>query len=93
MAETGNAAAMRESIKTMRRYAMLPQEQLSLSLLQRTIHEKCDAALAAPARNCDVYRTEDEALKAWDGLDENDAGDWFAFTDWLFAPAKKGETK
>lgn len=58
---TGNAAAMRESIETMRRYAMLPQEQLSLSLLQRTIHEKCDAALAAPARNCDVGTAEEQA--------------------------------
>lgn len=56
----GNAAAMRESIETMRRYAMLPPEQLSLSLLQRTIHEKCDAALSAPARNCDVGTAEEQ---------------------------------
>lgn len=58
-----NAAAMRESIETMRRYAMLPQEELSLSLLQRTIHEKCDAALAAPARNCDVGTAEEQAAR------------------------------
>lgn len=49
------------------------------------------SALSAPARNCDLYRTEEEALKAWDGLDENDAGDWFAFTDWLFASAEGKE--
>lgn len=96
----GNAAAMRESIETMRRYAMLPQEQLSLSLLQRTIHEKCDAALAAPARNCDRFATAEEArvafqnlrghkiladVELWDSMDE--AG---ALVRWLFAPAEGG---
>lgn len=64
-ARPGNAAAMRESIETMRRYAMIPQEELSLSLLQRTIHEKCDAALAAPARNCDRFADEMDAQLAF----------------------------
>lgn len=62
---SGDAAAMRESIETMRRYAMIPQEQLSLSLLQRTIHEKCDAALSAPARNCDRFKNAEEAEEAF----------------------------
>ena len=81
-----NAAALRESIETMRRYAMLPQEQLSLSLLQRTIHEKCDAALAALARNCDRFATAEEAYAAWQASPQ-----LTPICDWLFATAEGGD--
>lgn len=51
-----------------------------------------DAALAAPPRNCDIYKTEDEATEAWMALDDecDDALDPFG---WLFAKAKKGGAK
>ena len=95
---TGNAAAMRESIETMRRYAMLPQEELSLSLLQRTIHEKCDDALSAPARNCDISRDTKEtierclaSLNVESSSASFDAGVCAAIGWMLSAPAKGGD--
>lgn len=63
--------------------------------------ERATAALSAPARNCDRFKTLDEAREAfqdlrghkiladvelWDSMDE--AG---ALVRWLFAPAKGGE--
>ncbi len=90
----GNAAALREALKA---FIQLADDGTIQPRTKGHHDEHCfvvaqgmaRAALSAPPRNCDRYRTEEEALKAWDGLDENDAGDWFAFTDWLFAPAKE----
>lgn len=63
-----------------------------------------DAALAKPARNCDVYEDEAEARRAFlEGKCEHPCGDCTVTDDedalchtcgleWLFAPANKGET-
>jgi hypothetical protein len=52
------------------------------------------AALAAPARNCDRFATEDEAREAYwayrDPLEFNDKP-FVAITEWLFAPAEGGK--
>jgi hypothetical protein len=56
--------------------------------------EKARAALAAPARNCDRFATEDEAREAYwayrDPLEFNDKP-FVSITEWLFAPAEGGD--
>ena len=47
------------------------------------------AALVAPPRNCDRYKTHAEALAAWRDIDPRVAG---PFDEWLFAPETKGAT-
>ena len=53
------------------------------------------AALAAPPRNCDVYKTSWDVVTHWDGgLDS--AQNIVHMLDWLLAPVKpeiKGEAK
>ena len=53
-----------------------------------------DAAIAAPARNCDRFATEDEAREAYwayrEPLEFNDKP-FVAITEWLFAPAEGGD--
>lgn len=46
-----------------------------------------DAALSAPARNCDLYPTHFVALNAWRDLDPRMTG---AFDMWLFAEVEGG---
>ena len=57
---SGNAAAMREALKPVKRY--LDGYTVNILELRRMV----DAALAAPARNCDRFAS---AEKAWDAYD------------------------
>ena len=94
---TGNAAEMREAliyVRDLMRRVRDGDRVSSLAFLGVVEH-----ALAAPARNCDRFKTLDEAREAfqdlrghkiladvelWDSMDE--AG---ALVRWLFAPAAK----
>ena len=82
----GNFAAMREALEGVVKYLgeIIPTRR------EIKLVKSARAALSAPPRNCDRYRTADEAREAHANSD-----DWLmAFGDWLFAPAKerKGET-
>lgn len=55
--------------------------------------EKARFALGAPARNCDVYKTEKDARKAFYNCYFGPTEDEFvnaAFIDWLFTPTEGG---
>jgi hypothetical protein len=56
--------------------------------------DEAKSALAAPARNCDRFATEDEAREAYwayrEPLEFNNKP-FVAITEWLFAPAEGGE--
>ena len=54
------------------------------------LREACDAALSAPARNCDIYVDEDDAFAAWhDALNDGDVVSVRNAFAWLFAKAEK----
>lgn len=55
----------------------------------RTMLQKCRAALAAPARNCDVY--DNESCRMAYHLYGDGLMTMQAFADWLFAPATEQE--
>lgn len=90
---SGNTAALREALKPVKRY--LDGYTVNIVELRRTV----DAALTAPARNCDRFASTEDA---WDAYDEwvesyraqgkteplNEFG-------WLYAPAteKEGDAK
>ena len=80
----GNAAAMREALKEARKVIKAMGgywARITLPII--------DAALAAPARNCDrQIASAWDVLKIWDkGLDT--ASDMVALIEWLIAPAEK----
>ena len=64
---SGNAAAMREALLTARNTLVLysrdmkPRYQAEVGFMI----DECDAALAAPARNCDRFATAEEAVAAF----------------------------
>ena len=84
----GNAAAMREALLYARNTLVLysrdmkPRYQAEVGFMI----DKCDAALSAPARNCDIYPTAEEAYAAWQKLPNLVS----AFA-WLYAPAEGGD--
>ena len=80
----GNAAAMRAALVSVK-------EKLSGWWEWLEVEDAVEAALAAPARNCDRFATADEARKAFEaahsrGIVRNLYTEAF---DWLFAPAKE----
>ena len=97
-AASGNAAAMREALGNIRDLMLGLRAGDSVSSAH--ILSVVDRALAAPARNCDLYPTAEKATRAfqqmrnhrvradaclWDDRDEIGT-----FIDWLFAPAQEG---
>lgn len=58
---------------------------------------KAKAALSAPPRNCDCFKTAAEAIDAYQDLTGDqlatDSGmkEWVEFAVWLFAPATEQE--
>jgi hypothetical protein len=86
---TGNAAAMREALTKARLYFDHRGEGTNLDDAGMAIDAitSIDAALAAPARNCDRFATAEEAYAAWQKHKS-----LTAICDWLFAPAK-GDAK
>ena len=59
----GNAAAMREALNEIRVDAMSDYEQDADYLI-----EKCNAALSAPVRQCDVGTAEEQAVRFSDAM-------------------------
>ena len=49
---------------------------------------KAQAALSAPLRNCDMYDSYGDAIRAFD--DSEDAENYEEMAEWLFAPAQEG---
>lgn len=98
-ARFGNAAAMRDALGTAKIWAEThiagaelcgyKADDMATALVPRL-----DAALAAPARNCDRFATRDEAFNAWSA--ETGGTRWDAatrevsFTHWLYETAKGG---
>ena len=86
---SGNTAALHEALKPVKRY--LDGYTVNILELRRTV----DAALTAPARNCDRFASSEEA---WDAYDEwvelyRAKGETEPFNEfgWLFAPATEKE--
>ena len=74
----GNAVAMRAALMAVR-------GDLTSALHPNTSCAIIDAALAAPARNCDRFATVGAAHKAWRATDQERD-----FADWLFDKAEGG---
>lgn len=70
---SGNTAALHEALKPVKRY--LDGYTVNILELRRTV----DAALTAPARNCDRFASAEEA--------------WDAYDAWVESYREKGETK
>ncbi len=99
-ATTGNAAAMRAALDSIAHIAEgafdVPERdrEASQDRAISLIVDAARAALAAPVRNCDRFRTNDEAREAWEA--ETRGHHWpvevreVAFPEWLFAPAEGG---
>ncbi len=100
----GNAAVLREALNRVGHLANdlrnITERDTEVRADVNEIVDVCRAALAAPPRNCDRFKTLDEAREAfqdlrghkiladvelWDSMDE--AG---ALVRWLFAPAEGG---
>lgn len=96
--DNGNAAALRDAVvalldamdslgcdeNTAALAAFVPGMEDSSAKCLAAFRKAKDAlsAPARPARNCDKYRTHDEALKAWGHRLKN-------FGEWLFDPAEE----
>ena len=98
---SGNAAAMREALMKAKLYFDHRGEGTNLDDAGMAIDAitSIDAALSAPARNCDRYPNWETALPAWamETGEEVDSKTGFRdnaqlkrFLDWLFAPAEGG---
>lgn len=91
-----NAAAMRGALESCLDFIIRIDRAFNpfmQSLLENAV-AKAKAALAAPARNCDRFKTEDEAREAYwayrEPLEFNDKP-FVAITEWLFATAEGGD--
>ena len=95
----GNAAAMREALVKIREKCVIYNNDLA-----EEIDALCGNALAAPPRNCDLYKTARDAEDAFDDFCiwarighcepakctlPKDHGAGSCFTAWLFAPASE----
>lgn len=98
----GNAAAMRDLLEKIRREygwgrigcRTCVSSESDVERVSDLFEKQIDAALAAPARNCDRYATVEDAKRTyiaerghvfiWDG-DSSER-----FERWLFAPAEGG---
>lgn len=89
---TGNAAALREALEKCNELFRCDDDNKSrLCNLARKADEATQAALAAPARNCDRFQTEEEAYAAFMGLFDHFKGErHYQYCRWLFAPAEGG---
>ncbi len=86
---SGNTAALHEALKPVKRY--LDGYTVNILELRRTV----DAALTAPARNCDRFASAEEAWDAYDEWAESyrAQGKTEPFNEfgWLFALATEQE--
>ena len=88
----GNAAAMLKALRYIIKQIDKNPKMLSAGQLLCIIGDKAEAAISAPARNCDRYKDAETARQAW----LYDADNWDDFGssklelhEWLFAPAKE----
>lgn len=99
----GNAAKMREALEwfwSKRSMLDFCHNNLSTKTWEdwdkvyrflREFADKVQSALSAPARNCDLYKTEDEAYQAYLKVMENTPKEeQVYFESWLFAKTKGG---
>lgn len=92
----GNDAAMREALEYVLEKIDAWRTDGTMEHWQYAqLFDTCDAALAAPARNCDIL-SEEAANKAWDDYRHANVlprGGWDFrhIIAWLFAPAEGGD--
>ena len=96
---TGDAAAMRNALivakanfDSMGANALEGELNLdAVAMICASMSARMDAALSAPARNCDRYGDEDDAFAAWhDALNDGDVVSVRNAFAWLFAKAEGG---
>jgi hypothetical protein len=81
----GNVTKMREALETISKCDISKEEDCY------TIYRVCEAALSAPPRNCDLYKSEPEAYQAYLTAMKNATKKTYVyFEPWLFAEAKGG---
>jgi hypothetical protein len=82
--QSGNASALREALEDteeLLEHFAKPGTMLHSAFYLHMRDNR--AALAAPARNCDKYETDEEARDAWEN--QSGARDYFTFAWWCFA--------
>lgn len=82
-----DAAAMREALVKIREKCVIYNNDLA-----EEIDALCGNALSAPARNCDVYKTPEDCMRAFESYvrEHGKLGFINPFTEvvkWLLAPA------
>lgn len=92
----GNAAKMREALKCIDNIAKYLEAGTirDVQHAYRNIQDRVRIALSTPARNCDLYTT-DQAIRKYDWSTRPnpcEETEWIRFIDWLLAEAK-GEAK
>lgn len=81
--QVGNAAKMYEALKTISKCDISKEEDCY------TLYRVCEAALSAPQRNCDLYKSEPEAYQAYLTAMKNATKKTYVyFEPWLFEKAK-----
>jgi hypothetical protein len=93
-----NAAALRAALegiegdcRVLDRKDMWEEEGECYYEAMRDIREKVNAALSAPARNCDRFATANDAVEGYIAAHPHDEEpDASTYGSWLFAPAKEG---
>lgn len=92
MAELGNVAAMREALNQLRDWALLDlnenvirSDEPNYKKLVDGIFEITNAALSAPARNCDRFATEREAWDFYLTHTPDNGNIIDGFSAWLYA--------
>ena len=100
----GNAAEMRAALEKIRKIASINIDECVGDYSDARVIEIADAALAAPARNCDKYTSESDAKRAFldyrnwllgsdyvlGCLKHNIDGITEEYAEWLLASAEKG---
>ena len=86
----GNAAAMREALEEFIAYSevVFSAGMFNREHLERLV-QKAKAAIAAPPRNCDMFKTSDAAITAFvSTLDDDAKPHWIVMGHWLFETAE-----
>ena len=71
----GNAAAMREALKSIYDYAVAALDKMMTDGVQKWLIHKTKAAISAPPRNCDRFNSLYDAVVAW-GREDQGWNDW-----------------
>lgn len=97
--ECGDVAKLREALKRAWLFVSATRESFAFvhegRIERDKLCEDIDAALAAPARNCDLPKVVEDPWRAW----MDDKSNWeegypkLEIHDWLLAPATKGGNK